>query len=334
MSLNPLISVVTPSYNQGRFIEKAILSVANQSYRNLEYIIIDGGSTDQTLDVLNKHSSLIDFWVSEPDMGQSHALNKGFSRATGDIICWLNSDDYFLPDTLEVVAEEFSNNKLDILIGQSYNFYENGKHILAGFFDDLVPRLLVGQVCPQPSTFFTRSSFLKVGGLDESLHYTMDWDLFARIGLIGNIKTMDKVLSYQLLHPGGKMIKNSHLFCVEGSSVFCDLLYTLNGTDWALQIASSLGYNGRNRIRSPISCQVELCNNDIKLALLLFLRKMAHHEYQTLNLPQARRILSVALRLDHRFYLRSNLYILYLRSLMPPNLILSARSVARGRSAI
>ena len=94
----PKISVITPSYNQGIYIEETIQSVLNQNYPNLEYIIIDGGSNDSTVEVIKKYESKIDFWVSEKDKGQADAINRGFAKATGDILCWLNSDDYFFPD--------------------------------------------------------------------------------------------------------------------------------------------------------------------------------------------------------------------------------------------
>jgi glycosyltransferase involved in cell wall biosynthesis len=110
MTTYPKISIVTPSFNQGRFIEKTILSVIEQDYPNLEYIIIDGGSTDESVEVIKKYDQHLAYWVSEPDRGQSHAINKGFERATGEIFGWLNSDDWYHPGALKAVAEAFAAN--------------------------------------------------------------------------------------------------------------------------------------------------------------------------------------------------------------------------------
>jgi glycosyltransferase involved in cell wall biosynthesis len=106
----PKISIVTPSFNQGRFIEKTILSVIEQDYPNLEYIIIDGGSTDESVEIIKKYEKHLAYWVSEPDRGQSHAINKGFERATGEIFGWLNSDDWYHPGALKALAEAFAAN--------------------------------------------------------------------------------------------------------------------------------------------------------------------------------------------------------------------------------
>ena len=113
----PKISVITPSYNQGQYIEETILSVLNQNYPNLEYIIMDGGSTDNTVEVIMKYADKITFWVSEKDKGQADAINRGFKKATGDILCWLNSDDYYFSETLKYVAENLDINKKEILFG-------------------------------------------------------------------------------------------------------------------------------------------------------------------------------------------------------------------------
>jgi glycosyltransferase involved in cell wall biosynthesis len=104
-------SIVTPSYNQGQYLEKAILSVIEQDYPNLEYIIIDGGSTDNSLEIIKKYEKHLAYWVSEKDRGQSHAINKGFERASGDLFGWLNSDDYFAPDALKTVAEVYHTSQ-------------------------------------------------------------------------------------------------------------------------------------------------------------------------------------------------------------------------------
>jgi glycosyltransferase involved in cell wall biosynthesis len=123
MTNNPKITIITPSFNQGKYIERTIQSVLSQDYPNLEYIIIDGGSTDQTVDIIKKYERHLKYWVSEKDNGQSHAINKGLKYATGDIINWLNSDDYLEPQALNVIAESF-NSDIDIFCGYANLIYD------------------------------------------------------------------------------------------------------------------------------------------------------------------------------------------------------------------
>src|SRR5262249_45830023 len=111
----PRISIVTPSYNQGRYIEETIRSVLLQGYPNLEYIIIDGGSTDETIEIIERYHDGLTFWSSEPDNGQSHALNKGFARATGQILAWINSDDMYLPGAFARIATAFEHDRVDVV---------------------------------------------------------------------------------------------------------------------------------------------------------------------------------------------------------------------------
>jgi len=123
----PKISIVTPSFNQGTYLEKTIRSVLLQGYPNLEYIIIDGGSTDQSVEIIKKYESWVDFWVSEEDRGQSHAINKGLEKATGELLGWLNSDDYFLPDALFKLARSYlEDSSVGAIYGQGHMVDEKG----------------------------------------------------------------------------------------------------------------------------------------------------------------------------------------------------------------
>ena len=130
MSELPRISIVTPSYNQGRFIEETIQSVLGQGYPNVEYIIIDGGSTDNTVEIIRKYAKHLTYWVSEPDRGQSHAINKGLARCTGDLFGWINSDDVLMPGALEVVAEAWRRRPGRIISGATSIFDEHGQRSL------------------------------------------------------------------------------------------------------------------------------------------------------------------------------------------------------------
>lgn len=177
------ISIITPSYNQAEFIEDTILSVINQGYDNYEYIIVDGGSKDHTVDIIKKYESKIHYWVSEKDSGQTDAINKGMKRATGDIVCWINSDDVLLPGTLQLVADYFNTHKdVEFLNGLSIEIDRKGYitkliHILQKRW---YAQRGVFNVCQQ-GMFWKRSLFDKVGLLDETFHACMDWEFIIRL---------------------------------------------------------------------------------------------------------------------------------------------------------
>lgn len=178
----PKISIVTPSYNQGQFLEETIQSVLNQDYPNLEYIIIDGGSTDNSVDIIKKYEDRLAYWVSEPDKGQSHAINKGISRATGEIINWINSDDLLCDGALLKVGGFFcSHPDIDVCYGDFIPINGNGKAITYGrclHFSKWM--LLSGMSLPQQTTFFRRDLIRKYGAIDETLHLSMDYELYLR----------------------------------------------------------------------------------------------------------------------------------------------------------
>jgi glycosyltransferase involved in cell wall biosynthesis len=182
----PSITIVTPSFNQGKFIERTIQSVIGQQYPNLEHIVVDGGSTDETLSILKSHEDSLR-WISEKDSGQSEAINKGFRRATGEILGWLNSDDTLLPDALLKVGRHFADHPdVMMVFGEGYMIDENDTIKSRFPFTepkfDLWKLIYYGDYILQQSTFFRKSVFDSIPLLDESLHYGMDWDLFIRIG--------------------------------------------------------------------------------------------------------------------------------------------------------
>lgn len=200
----PRISIVTPSYNQGQFIEETLRSVLLQGYPNLEYILIDGGSTDGSVEIIEKYAPWLSYWVSEPDRGQTHAINKGFERATGDIMAWLNSDDVYMPWTLAAVAQGISGNEACLLIGSSIDTFTPDR--LEGCIDDRKPTwqemVFEARTFPQPSVFWTRDLWLLVKPLDESLYYVMDYDLWVRMrSLVHNEIHLDQSLSITRNHP-------------------------------------------------------------------------------------------------------------------------------------
>ena len=185
-SLLPKITVITPSLNQGKFIERTIKSVLNQKYPHLEYIVIDGGSTDGTLDILKKYEKHLQ-WISAPDTGQSNAINKGFRMATGEIVAWLNSDDTYLPHALKTVGQYFAGHPDVMMVyGEGYIIDENDNRKCRFPFTepkfDLWKLIYFSDYILQQATFMRRSIFETITLLNEDLHYGMDWDLFIRIG--------------------------------------------------------------------------------------------------------------------------------------------------------
>lgn len=203
----PKISVITPSYNQGIYIEETIQSVLNQNYPNLEYIIIDGGSSDSTVDVIKKYESKIDFWVSEKDKGQADAINRGFAKATGDILCWLNSDDYFFPDTLKYVASQLNIEKKEILFGEVDHIFEPDKAIKHSNVKNKYENynLELYDYIIQPGSFWTKKVWELTGVVDENLHFVFDWEWFLRAKKNdAEFKYSNKVMSMYRVHAAHK----------------------------------------------------------------------------------------------------------------------------------
>jgi glycosyltransferase involved in cell wall biosynthesis len=179
----PRLSVVTPSYNQGQFIEETIRSVLLQGYPNLEYIVIDGGSTDDSVEVIRKYEPWLSYWVSERDNGQADAINKGFGRATGQFLAWINSDDFYLPECFKTIVSQFGTDdsiglvygEMKLALGASTGPVRIGYPVGNG-------RMLDKLVLPfQPACFFRKSVLDKVGPLDVALRYVMDSDIILKV---------------------------------------------------------------------------------------------------------------------------------------------------------
>ncbi len=222
----PKISIVTPSFNQGKYLEKTILSVLEQGYPNLEYIIIDGGSTDESVEIIRKYQDRLAYWVSEPDRGQSHAINKGFERATGEIFGWLNSDDWYHPGALQAVADAFAANPdAGAVVGAGDMYYqESGSTLLVEPFEVTLESLyrFVERYFCQPSCFFTSSAWKQCGPLDESLHLAMDLDLWLRMATEVRFIPIPANLSVSLVHADAKTKAQSSLSIVDACLVILE----------------------------------------------------------------------------------------------------------------
>ncbi len=201
-----LVSIITPSYNQSAYLEQAILSVLNQDYPRIEYIIVDGASTDGCVDIIKKYESKLAYWVSEQDRGQADAINKGFARASGEIVAWLNSDDYYLPGTVSAAVKIFDENPDVVLVyGNMLAVDENGQTFNTLNYKPLtLEDLLCFQIIGQPAVFMRRSALQKTNGLDSSFHFLLDHLLWIQIARHGKILHVDQTWSAARYHPEAK----------------------------------------------------------------------------------------------------------------------------------
>ncbi|HWN89671.1 MAG TPA: glycosyltransferase family 2 protein [Chitinophagaceae bacterium] len=230
----PKISIVIPSFNQGQFLEETILSVINQQYPNLELFVVDGASTDNSVDVIKKYEHLLTWWVSEKDKGQSEAINKGFARATGEIVSWLCSDDLYTPGTLHKVAGYFSQQDSNVgLIYGGITTFKNGVDLKSnwGYKNPSIERSLSGMAFSQPAAFFLKKYLDKVGGrVNEELHYGMDFDLFSRLACVCDFVPVSDIFAKYRLHYQSKSVSQSDRFMGDWNRIFVNLC---NNMGWS-----------------------------------------------------------------------------------------------------
>ena len=225
---HPKISIITPSFNQADYIEQTICSVLDQEYHNLEYIIIDGGSTDKSAEIIKKYSKYLSYWISEPDKGQSDAINKGYNKATGDVINWLNSDDYYEPGSLDKIGAVFSDTTVNIycgisrIFGNGIEYQSKGTDIYPGNLEKTIGWARIDQ----PETFMRKKVWDKLGSVDTRLHYLMDRELWIRyllhFGFDGIVKSDELIANFRL-HPGSKTVSQSDQFVRESLNLFYSL---------------------------------------------------------------------------------------------------------------
>ena len=275
------ISIITPSFNQGHYLEETILSVLNQNYPNLEYIIIDGASTDNSVEIIKKYAERLHYWISEKDKGQSEAINKGLAIASGDIVAWLNSDDLYLPGALQTAAKAFdANPHLDILHGRSILFGEKTKEQIIGLNESIEKRAyLAAMKFPQPSSFFSKRILNANSLLNTELHYAMDFELVSK-AILNNcdIKAIPDVLSKYRMHADSKS-NNDFIFLKDWGLVVCQTLLSFNtGKKYANQLLT-LNLLNKNP-HETYSHSIALNDEELKNIFLEHLHLQYHYHYR------------------------------------------------------
>lgn len=207
----PSVSIITPSYNQAEFIEDTILSVLGQDYPDLEYLIVDGGSTDGSVDIIRKYDSDLAWWVSEPDEGQASAINKGMSKANGEIVAWLNSDDFYLPGAVSQAVAAFNGNpEAGMVFGDAVTVNEQGKPLKELVFPDWqLEDLVAFRIICQPSVFMRRELFAHVNGLEQNYHFMLDHHLWIRIAELKPIQHVPQVWAAARHHQAAKNVSQA-----------------------------------------------------------------------------------------------------------------------------
>ena len=325
----PKISVVIPSYNQGHFLEETILSVVNQKYPNLEIILVDGGSKDNSKDIIKKYEYQLTWWVSEKDKGQSDAINKGFARVTGDIVTWLCSDDLYTEGALNRVAEIFSElpDDVGLIYGGATLFGENFKSTDTYGYDNAgIERYISGQAFPQPSGFFKRKYLLEAGNwVREDLHLGMDFDLFARLGCVCKFHSVNEIFSLYRLHEASKTVSQHSKLIEDWTRSFVNLCRNFGWNDiiekmQAIpQLSEFLNYHYPFKAKESIVGKA-----DKKLALFYHLCYWVKSCYQYERRDDARKLLAILKKDYPAEWLAKEKHIpQIIRRLMFPDLLLN-----------
>lgn len=209
----PKLTIITPSFNQAAFIERTLESVLSQGYDNLEYLVVDGGSTDGSVDIIKRYSDRLAWWVSEPDRGQTDALNKGLRRATGDVVAYINSDDYYLPGAFEAAIAALDRSSRMWVVGTAR--FEDAAGRPTGRWEPHQPRgprrwwMLDPWGVPQAATFWRRDCFDMVGLFQEDMHYVFDTEFGLRLAYAGHLpEIVDRDLAVRVEHEDAKSWDN------------------------------------------------------------------------------------------------------------------------------
>lgn len=215
----PKVTIVTPSFNQGQYLEETIRSVLLQGYPNLEYIIIDGGSTDNSIDIIRKYEPWLSFWISEPDAGQADAINKGFAKSAGDFLGWINSDDYLFPGVITRVVEAFlADSGIDMIYGDVDHGWPE-KNIVSRLRGEQVEFIEILRTVrvpiPQQGSLWRRSVIDRVGNLDTRWQVVLDQEFFTRVAEKCRIRYLPMLMGFFRLHEDSKTISQSRRWTTE-----------------------------------------------------------------------------------------------------------------------
>lgn len=213
------VTIVTPSYNQADFLETTIQSVLGQDYPDLEYMVVDGGSADGSVQIIHKYESRLAWWVSEKDRGQAEAINKGLSRASGEVVAWLNSDDFYLPGALAGAAAAFEKEpELGLVFGDALTVDGEGRPLnVLTFGDWSYLDLLSFRIICQPAVFMRREVLKHSGLMDEGYHYMLDHHLWLRIAKVAGIRYVPQLWAAARHHAGAKNFAQASGFARETS---------------------------------------------------------------------------------------------------------------------
>ncbi len=221
MNSYPLVSIITPSYNQAQFLEKTMLSVLEQDYPNIEYLVADGGSTDGSVEIIRKYEDRLAWWVSEKDRGQADAINKGFSHAKGEFIAWVNSDDYYLPGAISQAVKALQENPEAGLVYGNVQVVDKDEEIIntLTYGDWQLPDLMTFHIIGQPAVFMRRDILEKAGYLDLSYHFLLDHQLWLRIGLAAQYDYVPALWARAHYHEGCKNLAQAAEFGKEAHRI-------------------------------------------------------------------------------------------------------------------
>ena len=286
MASLPLVSIITPSYNQGQFLEQTIQSVLAQDYPRIEYILMDGGSTDGSLEVIRRYSDRVAYWESQPDRGQAHAINMGLGRASGELLGWLNSDDVLLPSTVSRVVAAFEHYPdTDVVYGRLERIDAHGNLVPTPMLpkDKVVfnKQLVIGEcVVNQPGSLWRRWVMQRSGVLDERLDYALDYEYWIRLALDGAIfMRLPEVLARFRLSSSSKTVGQTALMAQEQLAVLENLLAMPDLAD-------------------NIELPIDQVNRRAREARGLICLYVFYGYLKLSNLPEAKRWLFAAMRAD------------------------------------
>ena len=328
------ISIITPSYNQGEFLEETITSILDQNYPNLEFIIIDGASTDNSVEIIKKYERHLAYWSSEKDGGQTQAINKGLRRATGSIVNWINSDDTLAPNTLIRINQLFEQHpNAGLIHGKTIVFndiLENKASFVERGGGTLATNLqAMGRIVfPQPSAFFRREALDKFGYLNENLQYGMDYELFVRI--VGNYEIIgtNELFSYYRLHSASKSTTSIPLFYKDWNTTFCQVLRSLPFNETYIALLKELGRYDQCDTHFHITRPFN--QEDVNEIFYNYLTNGIGHEYEALNLVYVNRILNLTKSNCPKVYHELGLEKMYGRAKWIPKFVLNVmRRLAR-----